>query len=428
MNILVVGGGGREHAIAEMLRRSPQRPSILCAPGNAGTASFAENVAIGAESIDELVAFARDRAVDLTVVGPEAPLCAGIVDRFQEAGLGIFGPTAAAAAIEGDKAFAKKLMLDNRIPTAAGKSFTRFEDAKEFIATRETPLVVKAAGLAAGKGVVVCQEPSDALIEAERMMVDGAFGEAGRCVVIEERLDGPELSILALIDGRTIYLLETSQDHKRVGDGDSGPNTGGMGAYSPAPVATEEIIFDIQSQILVPTIDALRRNGISFSGVLYCGLMLTPAGPKVLEFNCRFGDPETQVVLARLKTDLVEVFSACVEGRLDQLSLEWDTRAAVCVVMASAGYPGAYEKGKVISGVREAEALDDVCVFHAGTQAVEGNTLTSGGRVLGVTGLGETIQSARDRAYLGVEKISFEGAFWRGDIADRALWTTARAV
>lgn len=425
MKVLVVGGGGREHAIAEQVRRSAHRPAVICAPGNAGTGWFGENVPIKPESIDQLVVLARDAQVDLTIVGPEAPLCAGIVDRFNREGLRIFGPTAEAARIEGDKAYTKELLHEAGIPTARGRWFRRYSDARAYIATRDTPQVVKAAGLAAGKGVIVCDDPAQALIEAEKMMVDGRFGDAGRCVVVEEKLLGQEVSVLALVDGSNIYMLETSQDHKPIGDGDTGPNTGGMGAYSPAPVAEPDVMADIESQIIVPFIDALRRHDVIYRGVLYCGLMLTPGGAKVLEFNCRFGDPETQAVLTRLRTDFVDLLNACIDGTLDQIALEWDPRPAVCVVMASGGYPGAYEKGKAIGGLSDAEALDGVTIHHAGTRAVKDCVVTDGGRVLGVTALGRTIRSARDRAYQAVGKIKFEGAYYRKDIAWRAIGNAA---
>ncbi|MCH7526437.1 MAG: phosphoribosylamine--glycine ligase [Planctomycetes bacterium] len=421
MNVLVVGGGGREHAIVEKLHQSSRNPRILIAPGNAGTAAIAENVPIQPTAIDELLRLAREREVGLTIVGPEAPLCAGIVDEFQRAGLRIFGPTAAAARIEGDKAYAKKLMHEANVPTAEGRSFARFSDAKAYIATRDSPQVVKAAGLAAGKGVIVCDDPARAIVEAEEIMIGGKFGEAGRCLVVEEKLQGQEVSILALVDGCTIYVLESSQDHKPIGEGDTGPNTGGMGAYSPAPAATAEVLDAVQSQIIVPIVDALRRDDIPYRGVLYCGLMLTLAGPKVLEFNCRFGDPEAQVVLTRLRSDFLEVIIACVEGELDHVSLDWDERPAVCVVMASEGYPGSYHKGKVITGLDAAAALPDVTIHHAGTRMVDEGIVTSGGRVLGVTALGDTIAAARHRVHEAIDKIHFEGAYHRRDIAHRAL-------
>ncbi len=417
MKVLVVGGGGREHALVERLAASPRVEQILCAPGNAGTALAARNVDISADNQAALADLALEQGIDLTVVGPEAPLCAGLVDRFESAGLRIFGPTAAAARIEGDKAYAKHLMRNCLIPTAEGRSFTNFEDAKAYVATRETGQVVKAAGLASGKGVVVCDDPADAINVLEDIMVNGRFGEAGRTVVVEEKLVGPELSVFALVDGRTIYVLDSAQDYKRAGDGDTGPNTGGMGAFSPSPLATPEVYARIEREILVPIVDGLRNDGAPYRGLLYLGLMLTPGGPKVLEFNCRFGDPETQPLLMRLRSDLAEVLEATVTGKLDQVELCWDPRPAVCVVMASAGYPGPYESDKVITGLDEAAALPDVEAYHAGTAPLEHLTLTNGGRVLGVTAIAETLAAARRRAYEAVALIHFEGAFYRRDIA-----------
>ncbi|MCP4249637.1 MAG: phosphoribosylamine--glycine ligase [bacterium] len=417
MKVLVVGGGGREHVLADRLAASARVEEVLCAPGNAGTAAVAQNVRIDASEYDALVKFARERQVDLTVVGPEAPLCAGLVDRFEAADLTILGPTAAAARIEGDKAYAKKLMHHCLVPTAEGRIFDRFEAAKTYVATRDTPQVVKAAGLAAGKGVMVCDDPADAILALEEVMVDRRFGDAGQTVVVEEKLKGPEISVLALVDGRTIYVLESAQDHKRIGEGDTGPNTGGMGAISPAPTATEEIYERIEREILVPIVDGLRNDGAPYRGVLYAGLMLTPAGPKVLEFNCRFGDPEAQAVLVRLQTDLADVLEATATGRLDQVQLKWDPRPAVCVVQACGGYPGDYQKGNTITGLDDAAALKDVAVFHAGTAVRGDKIVTAGGRVLGVTALGDTVDQARARAYEAADKISFDGAYCRRDIA-----------
>lgn len=421
MKVLIVGSGGREHAMAECVRRSRHNAEIFCGSGNAGTARFATNVDIQPDQIDELAQFAVAEKIDLTIVGPEAPLCAGIVDRFANRGLRIFGPSAKAARIEGDKAFTKQLLHSAAIPMAVGRWFDRFHHAKDYIATRDTPQVVKAAGLAAGKGVVVCDDPADALLAAERMMVDGQFGDAGRCIVVEEKLNGPELSVQAIVDGQNILVLESSQDHKRIGDGDTGPNTGGMGAYSPAPIATDDVMQRVERQVLLPFVDILRRQDIHYRGVLYCGLMLTAAGPKVLEFNCRFGDPEAQVVLTRLKTDFVDLVNACIDGTLDQIEVEWDPRPAVCVVLASRGYPGSYQKGKTIRGLDAAEALPDVAVYHAGTLRVDDSIVTDGGRVLGVTGMGDDIRGARDRAYEAIERIQFEGVTFRRDIAQRAM-------
>ncbi|MBN1513024.1 MAG: phosphoribosylamine--glycine ligase [Phycisphaerae bacterium] len=421
MKVLLVGGGGREHALAVKVAASARVSALICAPGNAGTALLGENVPVAAEDINGLLALARERQVDLTIVGPEAPLCAGIVDRFEQAGLRIFGPTAAAARIEGDKAYAKDLMRAAGVPTASARIFHRFRDAREYTLTRDCALVVKAAGLAAGKGVIVCDEPAQAVLALERIMEDRIFGDAGDTVLVEERLEGPELSVLALVDGRTIYVLDSAQDHKPIGEGDTGPNTGGMGAYSPTAIAGDKVMNVIQGDVLVPMIDVLQRDGNPYRGVLYAGLMLTPAGPKVLEFNCRFGDPETQAILPRLQSDLIEAMEAVLDGRLDEIELRWDPRPAVCVVMAAGGYPGSYEKGKVITGLAEAGALPDVTVFHAGTKTVGDQIVTAGGRVLGVTALGETVRAARDRAYEAVDRIRFEDAYCRRDIALRAV-------
>ncbi len=420
MRVMVIGGGGREHVLVDRLGRSPRVEQVICAPGNAGTDAIAENVAIDASDHDSLVKLAQDRRVDLTVVGPEAPLCVGIVDRFQAAGLRIFGPNGAAARIEGDKAYAKKLMKVAHVPTAEARIFQRFNEAKAYVATRETGVVVKAAGLAAGKGVMVCPDPADALLALERFMVAREFGAAGDTVVVEELLKGPELSIHALVDGQTIYVLESAQDHKAIGDGDTGPNTGGMGTYSPAPVATQEVLAVVERDILVPIVDALRNDGAPYRGVLYVGLMLTAGGAKVLEFNCRFGDPEAQVILTRLESDLVDLLDAVVDGRLDEADVRWTSKAAVCVVMASKGYPGLFESGKVIEGLDAAEGLPGVLLFHSATKRIEHLTVTNGGRVLGVTALGDNIADAQRRAYAAVDRIHFDNAYFRRDIASKA--------
>lgn len=427
MKVLIVGSGGREHALAWKIAQSDRLSELYCAPGNAGTASIAKNLFIAADDIPALSKFAREKSIDLTIVGPEAPLCGGIVDAFHKAHLRIFGPTASAAQLEGDKAFAKQFMRSSAIPTADGRIFEQYEQARAFVVTRDTGLVVKAAGLAKGKGVIVCDEPSQALLALEKIMVERVFGTAGDKVVVEEKLVGPEVSVQALVEGHNIYLLEPCQDHKPLGEGDTGPNTGGMGAYSPTPILDEKTMRQIYSEIFVPAVDALLREGTPYSGVLYAGLMLTPAGPKVLEFNCRFGDPEAQPLFMRMQSDLAELLTATVEGRLDQMEVRWDPRPAVCVVMASGGYPGSYEKGKVIDGLDEANDRPDVCVFHAGTGFVEDRVVTTGGRVLGVTALGDDIADAKRRAYEAVDLISFEGAFFRRDIADRAISATARA-
>ena len=419
--VLVIGGGGREHVLCDMLARSDQVERVYCAPGNAGTASVGENVPISPDDHSSLLAFVKEKVIDLTMVGPEAPLCAGIVDRFQAAGQRIFGPTAAAARIEGDKAYAKKLMKLANVPTAEARIFQHYDDAKSYIASRDTGIVIKAAGLAAGKGVSVCPDPADALLVLEKMMVGRAFGSAGDTVVVEELLQGQELSVFALVDGHTIYVLETAQDHKALGEGDTGPNTGGMGAYSPAPIATEAVLGSVERNVLVPIVDALRNDDAPYRGVLYVGLMLTAAGPKVLEFNCRFGDPEAQALLVRLDSDLYELLDSVVSGTLDRAETRWTEMTALCVVMASQGYPGDYTTGKVISGLDRAEALANVRVFHSGTKLSGEKMVTNGGRVLGVTALGTDLAASRIRAYEAVDRIQFEGACFRRDIGLKAV-------
>jgi len=421
MNVLLIGSGGREHAIAWKLAQSKNLSKLYIAPGNPGTAQCGENVPISATDIDKLVDFARQHDIGLVVVGPEDPLSAGVADAMQEAGIKTFGPSAGAAQLEADKAFAKQLMRACAVSTAEGRIFDRFSDAKTYIASRDEAVVVKAAGLAQGKGVIVCDEPADGILAAEKMMCDKIFGSAGDKIIVEEKLLGEEASILAFVDGHNIYVMETSQDHKPIGDGGTGPNTGGMGAYSPAPIVTEAMMDKITHEILVPIVDGMNRNGTPYKGVLYAGLMITGAGPRVLEFNVRFGDPETQPILMRLKSDLLEVFLAVCDSRLDDVTLKWDQRPAVCVVMASGGYPGDYEKGKKITGLEEAGKLKDVAVFHAGTKKQNGDIVTNGGRVLGVTALGERIADAKARAYEAVDKIKFDGAYCRRDIADKAI-------
>ena len=426
MKVLIVGSGGREHALAWKIGQSNLLSRQFCAPGNPGTAGVAENVDISGEDIAGLLKFAKGESINLTVVGPEAPLAEGIVDAFQAEGLTIFGPTAEAARIEADKAFCKQLLRTASVPTAEARIFKHLEDARNYINTRDDAMVVKASGLAAGKGVFLCSRPEQALEAAETIMAQQAFGEAGRTIVIEEMLQGQEASILVLVDGTNIYVLESSQDHKAIGEGDRGPNTGGMGAYSPAPIVTEEVMDQVVSDILVPTVDAMNRGGTPYRGLLYAGIMLTPAGPKVLEYNARFGDPETQPLMIRLKSDLLEALLAVCRGELDKVELDWDQRPSVCVVMSSGGYPGAYEKGKVIKGLEQAGELDDVVVFHAGTAARDGQVVTAGGRVLGVTALGEDIAQAKSRAYEAVSKIDFEGAYFRWDISDKVLQVSGR--
>jgi phosphoribosylamine--glycine ligase len=421
MNVLLVGSGGREHVIAWKLRQSKGLGKLYIAPGNAGTAQCGTNVQIQDVDVQGLVDFAKRNDIGLVVVGPEDPLSLGLVDALEQAGIKAFGPSAGAAQLEADKSFSKLMMRSCSIPTAEARIFDRFSDAKAYIASRDEPVVVKATGLAKGKGVFVCNEPSDAILAAEKIMVEKIFGSAGDRVVVEEKLLGEEASILAFVDSRTIYVMESSQDHKPIGDADTGPNTGGMGAYSPAPVVSDAVMTKITREVLVPIVDGMNRNGTPYKGVLYAGLMITPGGPRVLEFNCRFGDPETQAILPRLQSDLLEVFLAVCNGRLDEVSLQWDPRPSVCVVMASGGYPGDYSKGKTITGLHEAAQIKDVMVFHAGTTARDDDVLTNGGRVLGVTALGQDIQQAKATAYQAVERIRFEGACYRHDIADKAI-------
>lgn len=424
VNILVIGSGGREHALAWKLKQSPRAGRVFVAPGNAGTARDAENVPIAADRFDQLIEFARQNQVGLTVVGPEAPLAAGIVDAFEAAGLRAFGPSKAAAELEASKVFCKNLLHTADVPTAEFQVFDRPEHAIHFLEQRnDVPVVVKADGLAAGKGVMVCDNRAQALEAVERIARQKVFGEAGNRVVIEERLVGQEASVLAITDGRTILTLPPAQDHKPAGDGDTGPNTGGMGAYCPAPVVTEETLRWIEERVLVPTVHAMKRARRPFRGVLYAGLMLTAQGPKVLEYNARFGDPECQPLLMRLKTDLVELLLAAQAGRLEQFGpLEWQPRPAVCVVMAAEGYPGSYRKGDVIRGIEEADAMDDVKVFHAGTAFDSaGQVVTAGGRVLGVTALGENLALAKLNAYRAVKPIRWRGAWCRKDIADKGI-------
>ncbi len=422
MKILVIGQGGREHVLVWKLAQSPKVTQVYCAPGNAGTAIDGKNVDISGTDIDKLIVFAKNEGIDLTVVGPEAPLVAGVVDAFEAAGLTVFGPNQAASELEGSKAFSKELMRQANVPTADFRTFDKLEDALEYIeeATQES-MVVKADGLAAGKGVTVCSSRQEAIVAARQCMEEGVFGEAGNSIVIEECLQGQEASILAIVDGNTIVPLETSQDHKPAFDNDEGPNTGGMGAYSPAPLVTPDLMDEVIEKILVPTVHTLNKSGRPFRGVLYTGLMITSQGPKVLEYNVRFGDPEAQPVLMRLKTDLAELLLAAATGKLEEFSsLEWDERAAVCVVMASAGYPGSYRKGKPIRGIADADALPDTKVFHAGTMLAVQETVNDGGRVLGVTALGETIAAAKLRAYQAVKCIRWDGAWCRKDISDKA--------
>jgi len=414
VRVLVLGSGGREHAICAKLAKSPRLKALFALPGNAGTERVAVNVPGDPSNVAHVVDVARRESIDLTIVGPEDPLAAGVVDALRTAGRRVFGPSAAAARLESDKAFAKQLMRQHAIPTAEARVFDNYSSAHEYIATRDDALVVKAAGLAKGKGVVVCKDPAEALLAAEKMLVDRAFGEAGRRIIVEERLHGAEISIQAIVDGQTIYVLETAQDYKRQLDGDAGPNTGGMGSLSPAPRIADALLSEIERQILVPAVDAMHRNDIPYSGVLYAGLMITAAGPKVLEFNCRFGDPETQAVLMRVQSDLLDVFEAAATGRLDQVQVRFDPRPAVCVVVAAEHYPAAVKSGTPIMAIPS--DTDDLAVFHAGTKREQGVVRTAGGRVFGVTALGETLDAARTRAYEGVRQVRFDGMQYRTDI------------
>ena len=419
MNLLIIGGGGREHALAWKLSRSPRVRKIYCAPGNAGTARLGENVPLKITDIDALLAFAQERLIDLTVVGPDDALAAGVVDRFQAAGRRIFGPTRAAARLEWSKIFTKDLLGRHGIPTAAAGCFERSEDALAFCENRTYPLVVKADGLATGKGVIIAEDRAAAAQAVQEMMTAGRFGEAGRRVLIEEFLTGREVSLHALIDGRNYRLLPTAQDYKRIGDGDAGANTGGMGSASPPPqeldAATER---RVHNEILLPLMAGLHAENIHFQGLLFPGLMLTTEGPRVLEFNARFGDPETQVLLPRLRSDLLPLLEATIDGQLDTAEMDWDPRPAVCVILAAEGYPGPYETGKTISGLETIPPDgDDLFVFHAGTRLEGDEVVTAGGRVLGVTALGRDLDDARHRAYEAAERITFVGRYLRRDIA-----------
>jgi phosphoribosylamine--glycine ligase len=421
MKVLIIGSGGREHALAWRLADSPRVTALYALPGNPGIAQVADLVAGDVMNFDAIEKFARQNDIGLVVIGPEDPLAAGLADRLVKAGLRVFGPARDAAQIEADKWFAKELMRQQAVPTAEARSFTDASAAEEYVRARNGPVVIKASGLAKGKGVSVCYRTSDALEAIQTIMRDKAFGAAGSRVVVEEKLTGPECSILAFVSDKSIYVMEPAQDHKPVDDGDTGPMTGGMGAYTPTPVVTDAMIRSIERDVLVPIVDGLIRDGIKYQGVLYAGLMLTMNGPKVLEFNCRFGDPETQPLMMRFKGDLLEVMLAVAEGRLDQVQLKWDPRPAVCVVATSKGYPGKYETGIPITGVDEADAMRDVKVFHSGTKKYGAQLQTDGGRVLGVTALGESIQQAQQRAYEALKKIHFDGMHYRTDIAHQAI-------
>lgn len=421
MKILVIGAGGREHALVWKIRQSSRVEKIYCAPGNGGIAELAECVSIFSEDIPALVDFAEREAIDFTIVGPEVPLSQGIVDEFQKKSLKIFGPTREGAELEASKAFAKEIMQKYGVPTGKGKVFNALNLAKEYIRVEGAPLVVKADGLAAGKGVFVCPTVEEAEAALELMMTKKVFGLAGERVIVEECLIGEEASFIALTDGKTILPLVPSQDHKAVFDQDKGPNTGGMGAYAPAPIVTTEMAETVMEQVFIPTLEGMKQEGRAFRGVLYAGLMLTASGPKVLEFNVRFGDPETQVILPLLESDLLELLEACLEGNLDKINLRWKQGSALCVVLASGGYPGSYQKGEEIFGLEKLASEKDVVAFHAGTSRKDSKVVTSGGRVLGITAWGENIQAAKDKAYLALEKINFEKMHYRKDIGAKAL-------
>jgi phosphoribosylamine--glycine ligase len=416
MKVLVIGSGGREHALAWKLAQSARVTKICCAPGNAGTAQLGENVAIGAEDIPSLVSYAKREAIGFTVVGPDDALAAGIVDAFEQEGLRIFGPCAAAARLESSKIFAKDFMLRHGIPTAEAREFSESLDAHAWCRGAKYPLVVKADGLALGKGVVVAENPLEAAMAIHRAMDLGAFGEAGRKIIVEECLKGVECSIHALVDGSSYYLFPDAKDHKRAFDGNRGPNTGGMGTVSPSGALDASLIERIQREVLDRFVAGIKADGIPFRGMLFPGLMLTEDGPRVLEFNCRFGDPETQVLLPRLRSDLLELLEACVAGTLADQHPAWDERAAVCVILASGGYPGAYEKGKPIEGLKEAQAMKEVVVFHAGTKQVGEQIVTNGGRVIGVSAMGADLNAARELAYRAANTIRFDQIQRREDI------------
>jgi len=423
MNVLIVGSGGREHALAWKISQSRRVERVFVAPGNAGTGIDAENVLIPADDFPELIRFAKQNHVSLCVVGPEAPLAAGIVDALRREDLRVFGPDKAAAELEASKVFCKGLLRNADVPSADYQTFDDAESAVKFLQQREdTPVVVKADGLAAGKGVIVCSGRNEALEAVNVIARQKVFGEAGNRLVIEERLQGQEASVLAITDGRTIVTLQPAQDHKPAYDGDTGPNTGGMGAYCPTPVVDDQIIHWIEEHVLVPTVHAMKRSRRPFRGVLYAGLMITNQGPKVLEYNVRFGDPECQPILMRLESDLLDLIEAAVDGRLDEIGpLQWDPRPAVCVVMASEGYPGSYAKGRRIRGLDEAAKVPHVKVFHAGTALADGQVITAGGRVLNVTALGTNVANAKLNAYTAVKCIRWDGAWCRKDISDKAL-------
>ena len=416
MKILVVGGGGREHAIVKKLAQSKKNPKIYVAPGNAGTEEIATNVAISVMDFDSLVDFAKKEKIDLTVVGMDDPLVGGIVDRFEAEGLRVFGPRKNAAILEGSKAFSKDLMKKYGIPTAAYENFNNPQKAIKYLETANYPIVLKADGLALGKGVLICKTFEEAKSGIEELMIDKSFGDAGNTIVIEEFLQGREVSVLSFVDGTHYALMTSAQDHKRAKDGDEGLNTGGMGTFSPSPFYTEEVDRYCKEHIYQKTVDAMRAEGREFKGIIFYGLMLTKSGVKVLEYNARFGDPETQVVLPRMENDIIDVFEACIDGCLDKIDLKFEDNAAVCVVLASDGYPLKYEKGKKITGLENFEGKTDIFAFHAGTKKVNGDVLTNGGRVLGITATAPTLKEARDKAYEATKLVDFENKYMRNDI------------
>lgn len=417
MKILIVGSGGREHAIAYACSKSPKVDKIYCAPGNAGISELAECVPISAMEFDRLADFAAEKEIDLTVIGMDDPLVGGIVDLFEARGLRVFGPRKNAAILEGSKAFSKDLMKKYNIPTAAYETFTSADDAKKYLETSEYPIVLKADGLALGKGVLICNTKEEAMAGVDELMLDKKFGDAGNTIVVEEFMTGREVSVLSFVDGNTIKIMSSAQDHKRAKDGDEGLNTGGMGNFSPSPFYTEEVDDFCKKHIYQATVDAMKAEGREFKGVIFFGLMLTPKGPKVLEYNARFGDPEAQVVLPRLKNDIIDVFNACIDGTLDKIDLQFEDKACVCVILASDGYPLAYEKGKIITGLDNFKGKDGYYCFHAGTKFDDnGNIVTNGGRVLGITAKGDTLKEARANAYAATEWVDFENKYMRHDI------------
>ena len=417
MKVLVVGGGGREHAICWKISKSSKVSKIYCAPGNAGIAEVAECVNIKAMEFDKLAAFAKDNQIDLTVVGMDDPLVGGIVDVFEAEGLRVFGPRKNAAILEGSKAFSKDLMKKYHIPTAAYETFTSPEEAKKYLETSKYPIVLKADGLALGKGVLICETKEDAMAGVNELMLDKKFGSAGNTIVVEEFMTGREVSVLSFVDGNTIKIMSSAQDHKRAKDGDQGLNTGGMGNFSPSPFYTDEVEAFCKKYVYQATVDAMKAEGRPFKGVIFFGLMLTPEGPKVLEYNARFGDPEAQVVLPRMKNDIIDVFEACIDGTLDQIDLQFEDNACVCVALASDGYPLAYEKGFEITGMENFKDKDGYYLFHAGSKFDEnGKIVTNGGRVLGVTATGKTLKEARANAYEATEWVNFDNKYMRHDI------------